>query len=469
MSGSEQHFAFEAEQAVIRAVLEDTSGDALTTLRLKLKADDIYTRVYRKVFEAACYLMDEGDSVAPAAVVLSMVRGEIDVDDAAKRLIEEAYLAPLVYENLSDYVALIIEKAKARGIAAEAQKLIEKTKLIGAGISSDDVLRELESLPQRFEREDGNVEEILEPTAIKAKRALDWIDQINDGTISTIKLGVDSIDDHTGGHLPGDLIIVAGRPAMGKSAFMLSWALNFSVPSMVDLTDRVSKPVTAIFSMEMDDIQLTLRAFSNLGRIDHDHLKRSQLTDEEYQRLAMAVNRYAAGSVHIDASPGLTPSLLRSKLRLLSRELAKEGRSLKGGLVIIDYLQLMGADRAIPGNRNAEITEISRQLKLIAKEFGCVLVALSQLSRNVEQRTNKRPMMSDLRESGAIEQDADAIYLLYRDEYYNPDTDMKGIVEAILAKMRGGVAKTLLCEFEGAYQVFKSPSHYRSEAYEEMH
>lgn len=464
MSGSEQHFAFEAEQAVIRAVLEDTSGDALTTLRLKLKADDIYTRVYRKVFEAACYLMDEGDSVAPAAVVLSMVRGEIDVDDVAKRLIEDAYLAPLVYENLSDYAALIIEKAKARGIAAEAQKLIEKTKLIGAGLSSDDVLRELESLPQQFERIEGGVDSILEAPAIKVQKTLGWMQQINDGTISTIKLGIPAIDDHTGGHLPTDFVVVAGRPAMGKSAFMLTWALNFSTPSMVELIDRVKKPLTVIFSQEMSDVQLTLRALANLGRINHDHLKRSQMTDEEYDALSMAVSRFAEGSIQIDDTPGLSPSLLRNKLRLLRRT-----HNLKGALILIDYLQLMSADRPIPGNRNAEVTEISRQLKLIAKEFECVIVALSQLSRQVEQRTNKRPMMSDLRESGAIEQDADAIYMLYRDEYYNPDTDMKGIVEVILAKMRNGEPRTLPCEFEGAYQNFKSPTHYRSEAYEEMH
>jgi replicative DNA helicase len=453
-------FALEAEQAVIRALLEDSTGEVLSRVRLTLRSSDLHTLVFRRIFEAACFFLDEGDRT-PSASILNMVRSQGYLDDQAKQQVEAAYMASVSLDNLSEYVRLIVEQARGRAIRASLSTVLERVRLIGSSLSSDDVLHELERIPQQFEREDAPVDEILEEPLVKTKRTLDWLDQLLGGDVAPVYMGIPSIDDKTDGHLPCELVIIAGRPGMGKTALALDWLLKYSVPTDQEMIAAVEKPLSVIFSLEMGDIQLVLRSLSNLSGVDAKRIRKSELTDSDYERFCRSAQLFSSSSLRIDTAGSLDPALMRSKLKLLQRSTGK-----KIGLIVVDYLQLMDAVRPIPGNRNAEITEISRALKKIAKEFGCVVVALSQLSRKVEERANKRPLISDLRESGAIEQDADAIYLLYRDEYYNPDSEQSGLVEVNNAKKRDGEPCVCLAQFAAPCQRFSSPTHYmKEEAY----
>jgi len=455
---SDQSFALEAEQAVIRAILEDPAGDVLSQLRMTLQAADFYTLVFRKIFEAACWLLDEGGKT-PSPAIVSMLRSQGVLDDSSMPQVEAAYMAPLSLANLPDYVKLITEKSRGRAIKSAVSGIVDRVRLIGAGATSDDILLELENLPQQFEREDTSEVEILEKPVVKAKRAMEWLEKFNDGVVSPVYMGIDSIDEKTDGHLPGDLVIIAGRPGMGKTAFAMNWLLDYSVPTLAEMVKKVEKPISAFFSLEMGDIALVLRSLANLSGIDNKRIRKSMMTDSEFETFTRAVQQFVESSLHIDTAGSLDISQLRSKLLQLKR--ANPGKKI--GLVVIDYLQLMEAVRP-SSNRNNDVTEISRGLKKLAKEFDCVIAALSQLSREVEKRANKRPVISDLRESGAIEQDADAIYLLYRDEYYNPDTDQKGLIEVNNAKKRDGNPCVCLAQFDPSIQRFKSPPHYVKES-----
>jgi replicative DNA helicase len=250
----------------------------------------------------------------------------------------------------------------------------------------------------------------------------------------------------TAGLQPGDLVIVAGRPSMGKTAFAMNIAEHVAI--------KRSVPV-AVFSMEMPGEHLAMRMMSSLGRIDQHRLRTGKLDDDDWPRLTSAVSLLAEARLYIDDSAGLSPGELRARARRLQREHGQLG------LILVDYLQLMH----VPGsneNRATEISEISRSLKALAKELHVPVVALSQLNRSLEQRTDKRPVMSDLRESGAIEQDADLICFIYRDEVYNRDTTDKGIAEIIIGKQRNGPIGRVRLTFMGQFTRFES---YSSDVY----
>jgi replicative DNA helicase len=243
----------------------------------------------------------------------------------------------------------------------------------------------------------------------------------------------------TAGLQPSDLIIVAARPSMGKTAL----AVN-----MAECAAIKGKKAVAIFSMEMSASQLAFRLISSLGRINQQHLRTGDLQEEEWPRVTSAITLLSDAKIFIDDTPALSPAELRARARRLKRE-----HDL--GLIVIDYLQLM----AVPGskeNRATEISEISRSLKAMAKEMNIPVIALSQLNRSLEQRTDKRPVMADLRESGAIEQDADVILFIYRDEYYNPESNDKGQAEIIVGKQRNGPTGTVRLTFLGQYTRFES-------------
>ena len=232
----------------------------------------------------------------------------------------------------------------------------------------------------------------------------------------------------TSGLQPGDLVVLAARPSMGKTA------LAINIAEHVALQEQL--PV-AVFSMEMGASQLAVRIVGSIGRIDQTHLRTGKLTDEEWPRLTEAIERLRDVSLHIDETPGLNTSELRANARRLARQCGKMG------LIVVDYLQLMSGSSNESDNRATELGEISRGLKMLAKELQCPVLALSQLNRSVETRTDKRPMMSDLRESGAIEQDADVIMFIYRDDYYNKDSKEPGVAEVIIAKQRNGPTGTV--------------------------
>jgi replicative DNA helicase len=261
-----------------------------------------------------------------------------------------------------------------------------------------------------------------------------------DEHITGLSTGFADFDDKTSGLQPADLIIVAGRPSMGKTTFAMNIAENVAIHSKV--------PV-AVFSLEMPGHALAMRMMSSLGRIDQHRVRTGKLEDDEWPRLTSAVSILAEAQIFIDDTAALTPTEVRARARRLKREHGDLG------LIVIDYLQLMQA----PGqaeNRTNEISAISRSLKALAKELDVPVVALSQLNRSLEQRNNKRPIMSDLRESGAIEQDADLIVFIYRDEVYNEESPDKGIAEIIIGKQRNGPIGTTRLTFLGKYTKFEN-------------
>jgi replicative DNA helicase len=278
-------------------------------------------------------------------------------------------------------------------------------------------------------------------------RAIDRIDELfhRDGSISGLESGFEKFDEMTSGLQDSDLIIVAGRPSMGKTSFVMNIAENAAI--------RLKIPV-AVFSMEMSGEQLAIRMISSLGRINQQNLRTGKLEDSDWPRITSAISMLSEAPLFIDDTPALSPSELRARARRLKREH-------KLGLIIVDYLQLM----TVPSekeNRTNEISEISRSLKALAKELNIPVIALSQLNRSLEQRADKRPQMSDLRESGAIEQDADLIAFIYRDEVYNEDSTDKGTAEILIRKQRNGPTGMCRLTFLGQFTRFEnySPENY---------
>jgi replicative DNA helicase len=272
-------------------------------------------------------------------------------------------------------------------------------------------------------------------------QTIDRLDTLHQspGEIRGVPTGFTQLDRKTTGLQPGDLVVIAGRPSMGKSTLAVNIAENAAIAKGVP---------AAIFTMEMSSEQLTLRMISSLGRVNQTHLRTGQFTDEDWSRIQGAMAQLSGAPIYLDESPALTPTELRARARRLKRE-----RGL--GLVIVDYLQLM----QVPGtkeNRATEISEISRGLKALAKELQVPVIAISQLNRAVEQRTDKKPVMSDLRESGAIEQDSDLILLIYRDEVYDQNTTRRGVADIIIAKQRNGPIGEVQLTFLGEYTRFEN-------------
>ena len=278
-------------------------------------------------------------------------------------------------------------------------------------------------MKQGFQAMDSLVVQLLD-------RVQEMADNPND--VTGVPTGFIDLDRMTAGLQPGDLVVLAARPSMGKTAFAINIAEHVALHEQL--------PV-AVFSMEMGASQLAVRIVGSIGRIDQGHLRTGKLTDEEWPRLTEAIERLRNVSLHIDETPGLTPAELRANARRLARQCGKLG------LIVVDYLQLMSGSSSGDENRATELGEISRGLKALAKELQCPVIALSQLNRSVEQRTDKRPMMSDLRESGAIEQDADIIMFIYRDDYYNKDSREPGVAEIIIGKQRNGPTGTVKLAF----------------------
>jgi replicative DNA helicase len=272
---------------------------------------------------------------------------------------------------------------------------------------------------------------------------LDRVEEMsqNPNDITGVPTGFYDFDRMTSGMQPGDLIILAARPSMGKTA------LAINIAEHVALNEGL--PV-AVFSMEMGASQLAIRIVGSIGRIDQGRLRTGKLTPDEWPRLTESIEKLRNVSLHIDETPGLTPSELRANARRLARSCGQLG------LIVVDYLQLMSGSSSDGDNRATEIGEISRGLKMLAKELQCPVIALSQLNRSVEQRTDKRPMMSDLRESGAIEQDADVIMFIYRDDYYNKDSKEPGVAEVIIGKQRNGPTGTVKLAFLKPITKFES-------------
>lgn len=409
--------SIDAEQAVLGALFIDR--EALSRVARVLKPDDFYLDAHRKIYEAILALDEEGQPV-DLLTVTNYLR--------EKRLLERvggatyvASLANLVptAANVEHYARIVEEKAILRALIEVAERI--------AGLGYEEAYQ-VDRLMDEAERM------ILELTARKSAGVLASIREIleeilryieeryrNRGRISGVATGFADLDKLLCGLQPGDLIIIAGRPAMGKTS------LGLTIAHQVALQYRI--PV-AVFSLEMSRLQLVQRMLCAEAMVDQQKVRSGYLAEEDWSRLTKAATRLARAPLFIDDTPVLSPRELRAKARRLQQEVGL-------GLIVVDYLQLMQANRRAE-NRQQEIAEISRSLKSIAKDLNVPVLALAQLSRQVEQRADKRPSLADLRESGALEQDADVVMFIYRDEYYRPETEKRGIAEIIVAKQRNG-------------------------------
>ncbi|MEK6749426.1 MAG: replicative DNA helicase [Pseudomonadota bacterium] len=431
--------SIEAEQSVLGGLLLDnTAWDHVADVLIE---EDLYRHDHRLIFRSVQALA-ETNRPFDVVTVSEWLENNNELGHAGGI----AYLGALAKNtpsaaNIKTYAQIVRERSMLRRLAQATTKITEMA-YNTEGRESSEVLDEAERLifeiaevGARGKRGFVGIRELL-------TKAVDRIDTLfqRQNPITGAATGFTDFDELTSGLQASDLIIVAGRPSMGKTTFAMNIAENVAVHERL--------PV-AVFSMEMPGEQLALRLMSSLGRIDQHKIRTGKLEDDDWPKLTNAVGVLAEVPLYIDDTPALSPNELRARSRRLTREHGKLG------LIVIDYLQLM----QIPGykeNRAGEISEISRSLKAMAKELEVPIIALSQLNRSLEQRPNKRPVMSDLRESGAIEQDADVIVFIYRDEVYNEDSPDKGTAEIIIGKQRNGPIGTRRLTFLGQYTRFEN-------------
>ena len=422
----------EAESSVLGGLLLDNNAwDRVADL---LVASDFYRHEHQLVYEAMTKLINASK---PADV--------ITVFEALQSVGKDADVGGLVYlnalaqyvpsaSNIRRYAEIVRERAILRKLVTASDEIATKA-FNPQGVPVEKILDEAEQKIFKIGEEGSRMKEGFQSMDALVVKVMDQAEEManNPSDITGVPSGFSSLDKMTSGMQAGDLIILAARPSMGKTSFAINIAEHVAL--------HEGLPV-AVFSMEMGAAQLAVRIVGSIGRIDQGRLRTGRLQDEEWTRLAETVERFRTVSMHIDETPGLTPSELRASARRLSRQHGKLG------LIVVDYLQLMsGSGGSSSENRATELSEISRGLKMLAKELQCPVIALSQLNRSVEQRTDKRPMMSDLRESGAIEQDADVIMFIYRDDYYNKESKEPGVAEIIIGKQRNGPTGTVKLAF----------------------
>src|SRR5690554_2777074 len=439
----------EAEQSVLGGLMLDNSRlDAVLEIASEV---DFYREDHRLILKTMIALQEDEQPLDAVTLSEALDRhGELERAGGLGYLTELAANTPSA-ANILAYAKIVRERSTLRQLISAAQE-ISKSSFNPAGLDSDDLLQLAEKRVAEI-AEDRPKEGGLEGVNKLLKDTVQRIDELfhSGSDITGVSSGLTDLDARTAGWQSGELIILAARPSMGKTAL----ALNF-VESAIFTQE---KPVL-VFSMEIPSASLIMRMMSSVGRIDQGKMRNGKLTDEDWPKLSAAVSKLKDKPLFIDDTPGLTPQELRARTRRLAREHGNPG------LIMIDYLQLMQVAGASEG-RTQEISEISRSLKSLAKEFDCPVIALSQLNRGVEQRPNKRPMNSDLRESGAIEQDADVILFIYRDEYYNEDSPEKGVAELILGKQRNGEIGTCRAAFIGKYTRFENlaPEYLQQDSY----
>ncbi|MCB2025507.1 MAG: replicative DNA helicase, partial [Ottowia sp.] len=347
--------------------------------------------------------------------------------------------------NIRRYAEIVRERSILRKLVTASDD-IATSAFNPQGKAVDKILDEAEQKIFHIGEEGSRMKQGFQSMESLVVELLDRVQEMadNPNDVTGVPTGFYDLDRMTAGLQKGDLVVLAARPSMGKTAFAINIAEHVAL--------NAELPV-AVFSMEMGAAQLAVRIVGSIGRIDQSHLRTGRLTDEEWPRLTEAIERLRNVSLHIDETPGLTPSELRANARRLARQYGQLG------LIVVDYLQLMSGSSSGDENRATELGEISRGLKALAKELQCPVIALSQLNRSVEQRTDKRPMMSDLRESGAIEQDADIIMFIYRDDYYNKDSREPGVAEIIIGKQRNGPTGTVKLAFLKPLTRFESLAH----------
>ncbi|MCP1155926.1 replicative DNA helicase [Peribacillus frigoritolerans] len=424
----------EAEQAVLGAIFLEPSS--LTVTSEVLIPEDFYRSSHQKIFNVMLKLNDEGK-----AVDLITVTEEL----AATKKLEEvggvSYLSELAGSvptaaNIEYYARIVEEKSLLRRLIRTATNIAQE------GYSREDEVEELlgeaeKTIMEVAQRKNSgsfqNIKDVLVATYDNIE-----ILTTRKGDVTGIPTGFAELDRMTAGFQRNDLIIVGARPSVGKTAFALNIAQNVATKTEENV---------AIFSLEMGAEQLVMRMLCAEGNINAQNLRTGSLTDEDWRKLTMAMGSLSNAGIYIDDTPGVRIGEIRSKCRRLKQEHGL-------GMILIDYLQLIQGDGRSGDNRQQEVSEISRSLKALARELKVPVIALSQLSRGVEQRQDKRPMMSDIRESGSIEQDADIVAFLYRDDYYDKESENKNIIEIIIAKQRNGPVGTVSLAFVKEYNKF---------------
>ncbi|GLR64592.1 replicative DNA helicase [Marinospirillum insulare] len=429
--------SLEAEQSVLGGLMIDNASvDGVAELLVEA---DFYRGEHRYIYAAMNELVKRNSPFDP--LILS---AELKARDLLEKAGGDAYLIELARNtpstsNIYAYAQIVRERSVRRKLIQAARRIADSA-YSPEGRTSDELLNEAERevFTIAEERPKFGGPQLVTDVAAKVLAKLESLD-LSESGITGLTTGFKDLDAMTSGLQPSDLVIVAGRPSMGKTTFAMNLVENAVLNS-----DKTA----VVFSMEMPAEQLLMRVFSSLGQIDQSKVRTGELLENDWDRIASTLAILKEKKLYIDDTPGLSPNDLRTRTRRIARD--------EGGIsiIMVDYLQLMRV-AGNSENRTAEISEISRSLKALAKEFDCPVVALSQLNRGLEQRTNKRPIMSDLRESGAIEQDADVIAFVYRDEVYNPDKEgNKGLAEIIIGKQRNGPIGSVHLLFTGRYTRF---------------
>ena len=423
--------SIEAESSVLGGLLLDNGAwDRMGDL---LVDGDFYRHEHKLIYAAIGGLINASKPADVITVYEQLQNlGKADEIGGLVYLNSLAQYVPSA-SNIRRYAEIVRERSILRKLVSASDEIATNA-FNPQGKAVDKILDEAEQkifnigeegtrMKQGFQSMDALVVDLLD-------RVTEMAENPND--ITGVRTGFNDFDKMTSGLQPGDMIVLAARPSMGKTS------LAINIAEHVALDEGL--PV-AVFSMEMGAAQLAVRIVGSIGRIDQGHLRTGKLTDEEWPRLTEAIEKLRTVSLHIDETPGLSTSELRANARRLARQYGRLG------LIVVDYLQLMSTSGSGDENRATAVGEISRGLKMLAKELKCPVIALSQLSRGVESRTDKRPMMSDLRESGAIEQDADIIMFIYRDDYYNKESKEPGVAEVIISKHRNGPTGTVKLAF----------------------
>ncbi len=440
MQGKLPPHSIQAEQSVLGSVLIDR--ETMFVVSDILKEDDFYKDAHKEIFHCMMDLYRKSEPIDIITLTDSLTkRSTLDMVGGVT-YITGLLTVPDFTRHISKYAEIVKEKSVLRKLIKASGFIMERS------YSGED---EVSDLLQQAEKSIFDISQSKNqrgPVAISQvlMNAYEILEDLykNKGSITGVSTGFIDLDRKTNGLQKTDLVLIAARPAMGKTAFALNIAHNAAL--------KDNRKV-ALFSMEMSKEQLIQRMIASESKVELNKLKNGNLDEEEWPKVITAMEVLSKTNIHIDDTPGLTVAELRSKCRRLKIERGLD-------MVLIDYLQLMESD-AKGESRQQEISRISRSLKILAKELECPVVALSQLSRAPEQRSDKRPMLSDLRESGAIEQDADLVMFLYRDEYYNDDSDQKNIAEVIISKHRHGEVGTIQLTWLGQFQLFHNISHMR--------
>ena len=424
--------SLEAEQAVLGSILIDSR--CVSDIIGIVSPDDFYLQQNKEIFEAVYTMFNFSQTIDPATVLDKMRELGVYHDNSRDYILQLMEITPTA-ANAVRYATIVREKAMLRGLGQAGADI---TEMVHDGVGTPGEM--LESAEKKiYALRKGERGDSLEHIGTVLHKVFDRLTELSqsDSLIPGLSSGLRDLDTKINGLNKSDLILVAARPAMGKSAFALNLAVNVA---------KKYKKTVAVFNLEMSREQLAMRLLASESFIDMQKLATGKLSEEEWSKLCMASAALSQTDIRIDDNPSVTVAEINAKCRRLDNL----------GLVVIDYLQLMQGSGYGKGgdNRVTVVGEISRALKIMAKELNIPVICLSQLSRAVESRTDKRPILSDLRESGAIEQDADSVMFLYRDEYYNPNTEDKGLAECIVAKNRHGETGTVKMQWFGSYQTF---------------